>query len=191
MPRNLDTRVELLAPVEDAGAPGRGRGHARALLRRRHLRLGAATRRLVDAAPRRHALGAPRADGARARSAVERVAEGAGPARRLSSSTRAAERATRAGGSAGERRAAASSRGNTSFQLARAGHQDQVGARGTERSAAVGDVRAVEHRLGLEAVGDRPRRRSRAAGAAGRRDRAATATRSGSGRAPDRARARP
>ncbi len=31
MPRNLDTRVELLTPVEQSGAPGRAPGHARSL----------------------------------------------------------------------------------------------------------------------------------------------------------------
>ena len=53
MPRNLDTRVELLAPVEDPAPARRDRGHARALPRRRHVRLGAAARRLVGAPPRR------------------------------------------------------------------------------------------------------------------------------------------
>ena len=41
MPRNLDTRVELLAPVEDAGPAGRSARHARALPGRRHVRLDA------------------------------------------------------------------------------------------------------------------------------------------------------
>ena len=44
MPRNLDTRVELLAPVARRGAARRGARHARALLRRRHARLGARAR---------------------------------------------------------------------------------------------------------------------------------------------------
>ena len=67
MPRNLDNRVELLAPVETAGAAGRARGHARALLRRRHVRLGAGLRRHVDAAGGRQPQRARRAARARAR----------------------------------------------------------------------------------------------------------------------------
>ena len=53
MPRNLDTRVELLAPVDGAGATRRARGHARAQPGGRHVRLGARTGRRVDAPHRR------------------------------------------------------------------------------------------------------------------------------------------
>ncbi len=53
MPRNLDTRVELLVPIEDPDAARRDRGHARALPGGRHVRLGAAAgRRLLAAADR-------------------------------------------------------------------------------------------------------------------------------------------
>ena len=45
MPRNLDNRVELLVPVEDPSLVAGDRRHARALLRRRHVRLGARRRR--------------------------------------------------------------------------------------------------------------------------------------------------
>ena len=45
MPRNLDSRVELVAPVEDAGAAGGAARRARALLRRQRQRLGARRRR--------------------------------------------------------------------------------------------------------------------------------------------------
>ena len=41
MPRNLDTRVELLAPVTPAGPAGRADRHARALHGRQHERLAA------------------------------------------------------------------------------------------------------------------------------------------------------
>ena len=56
MPRNLDTRVELLVPVEDPAPARRGGGHAGALPRRRHVRLGPAPRRLLGPPHRRHAL---------------------------------------------------------------------------------------------------------------------------------------
>ena len=44
MPRNLDSRVELVAPVEDAGAEGGDDRRARALLRRQRQLLGARLR---------------------------------------------------------------------------------------------------------------------------------------------------
>ena len=47
MPRNLDTRVELVAPVR-TGAARRPARHARALLRRRHQRLGPRPGRRLD-----------------------------------------------------------------------------------------------------------------------------------------------
>ena len=40
MPRNLDSRVELVAPILDPGAEGRGDGRDRALHRRQHQLLG-------------------------------------------------------------------------------------------------------------------------------------------------------
>ena len=49
MPRNLDTRVELLAPVARRGAARRAARHARALPGRQHERLGARRRRRLDA----------------------------------------------------------------------------------------------------------------------------------------------
>ena len=49
MPRNLDSRVELVAPVEDAGPAGGDDGRAGALLRRQHELLGARRGRRVDA----------------------------------------------------------------------------------------------------------------------------------------------
>ena len=60
MPRNLDTRVELLAPVRDERAARRAARHARALHGRQHERLGARRRRRV---------GAPRAGGDEPRNA--------------------------------------------------------------------------------------------------------------------------
>ena len=48
MPRNLDSRVELVAPVEDAGAEGGDARRARALLRRQRQRLGARLRGRLD-----------------------------------------------------------------------------------------------------------------------------------------------
>ena len=56
MPRNLDTRVELLAPVDGRVASRGARGHARALPGRRHLRLGALGARATGrAAPAKRA----------------------------------------------------------------------------------------------------------------------------------------
>ena len=49
MPRNLDTRVELVAPGRGPGAARRPARHARARLRRRHERLGAEPRRHLGA----------------------------------------------------------------------------------------------------------------------------------------------
>ena len=69
MPRNLDTRVELLVPVEEPRASARARGHARALLRRRHVSPGRSTPRARWT--RRHGPDpqrAPGADGAHASS---------------------------------------------------------------------------------------------------------------------------
>ena len=66
MPRNLDTRVELLTPIRDDAAARRPGRHAGPLLRRQHQRLGA--RRRGQLAPphagrRRAAQRAARADG--------------------------------------------------------------------------------------------------------------------------------
>ena len=82
MPRNLDTRVELLAPVESESLRRPARGHDRALPGRRHLRLGARPRRQLDPPLRRHARGASRADGtgARARRLFSGVAPPSAPA---------------------------------------------------------------------------------------------------------------
>ena len=55
MPRNLDTRVELLVADRAARASGRARRHAGALPRRRHQRLDARRRRHLDSARRPHA----------------------------------------------------------------------------------------------------------------------------------------
>ena len=52
MPRNLDTRVELLAPVENAELQRRARRHARALPGRRHVRLDARLGRDLEPARR-------------------------------------------------------------------------------------------------------------------------------------------
>ena len=67
MPRNLDTRVELLAPVDLRVAAHTARGHDRALPGRRHLRLGARAGWRLDAPLWRHARRASRADGTGAR----------------------------------------------------------------------------------------------------------------------------
>ena len=56
MPRNLDNRVELLVPVEDA-AGGRRRRLDGALFCRRHVRLGARGRRDLGPALRSRTLG--------------------------------------------------------------------------------------------------------------------------------------
>ena len=64
MPRNLDTRVELLDADRAPRAAGRARGHARALLRRRHERLDAPQRRHWHRRAGPHPIGSPRADGA-------------------------------------------------------------------------------------------------------------------------------
>ena len=61
MPRNLDTRVELLAPVRDDGAARRAARHARALHGRQHERLDARRRRRRGRAARRTARAAQRA----------------------------------------------------------------------------------------------------------------------------------
>ena len=50
MPRNLDSRVELVAPVEDARAAGRAARRPRALLRRQRQCLGAGRGRRLDPA---------------------------------------------------------------------------------------------------------------------------------------------
>ena len=52
MPRNLDTRVELLAPVEEESLRAELAGHAGALPGRRHLRLGALPRTATGRAAR-------------------------------------------------------------------------------------------------------------------------------------------
>ena len=89
MPRNLDTRVELLAPVRDDDAAGRAARHAGALHGRQHERLGARRGRRLGAPharagePRnaqRGADGAPR--GARGRGRARRQLTGATSARR-------------------------------------------------------------------------------------------------------------
>ncbi len=64
MPRNLDTRVELLDAGRGSRASARARGHARALLRRRHVRVDARRRGRLDPAHRADAQRPPRADGA-------------------------------------------------------------------------------------------------------------------------------
>ena len=50
MPRNLDNRVELATPIEDADAARRAARRARALPRRQPQRLGATRRRHLGAA---------------------------------------------------------------------------------------------------------------------------------------------
>ena len=55
MPRNLDTRVELLAPVRDQALRDDAARHARALPRRRHERLGPAETTASGPAARRRA----------------------------------------------------------------------------------------------------------------------------------------
>ena len=59
MPRNLDTRVELLTPIESPRPAGRARRHARALPARRHLRLDDGRPGGLDAPPRSDAQRAP------------------------------------------------------------------------------------------------------------------------------------
>ena len=104
----------------------------------------------LGAPPRRHALGAPRADGARARAGdasrwtgrelappTPRASASLGqpqPQRRFSSSTRAAERRRARGRPGAARRA--SSRGKTSFQLAQPVIRIRSAPARTERSAA-------------------------------------------------------
>ena len=67
MPRNLDNRVELVAPVEDPALPRRAARHARALPGRQHALVGPAARRHVGA---QHA--------GRGRGAARRAARAAG-----------------------------------------------------------------------------------------------------------------
>ena len=92
MPRNLDTRVELLAPVREPSLRGRAGRHAGALPRRRHQQLGAGRGRQVDAphprpgtakraagahgAPRRASRGDP---GRAAHSGAARLSRRRGP----------------------------------------------------------------------------------------------------------------
>ena len=65
MPRNLDTRVELLTPGRGARAARGAGGHARALLRRRHASPGTCARTARwERRTGGDALRAPRADGA-------------------------------------------------------------------------------------------------------------------------------
>ena len=164
MPRNLDTRVELLVPVEDAGAARRARGHARALPGRRHVRLGAAAR----TAPGSAARGGTRAvhrelmERALERAAAERAPSAGGrrprpPLEREHPRGRLAHALAERAASAAPRAAAA---GRRRFQLARAGHQDQVGAGAHRALGGRRHARAVEHGLGLDAVGDHDARRS-------------------------------
>ena len=56
MPRNLDTRVELVTPVEDPALRDGPARHARALAGRRHQRVGPRRRRHLGAPA--HAAGA-------------------------------------------------------------------------------------------------------------------------------------
>ena len=155
MPRNLDTRVELLAPVEDERYAPSSRTRSSATSRTtptpgssadgRWTRRTGGTRRVHE-----------RADGARARARPSRRATSgaaAARARLLSASTRAAPRGCARGtpGHAGPRK-------QPRVDLVparRARHQDQVRAGALiERSAAGRDPRAGEHGGGLEAVGD-------------------------------------
>ena len=83
MPRNLDSRVELVAPVEDAGAAGRAARRPRALLRRQRQFLGARLGRGLDPArgrravePRERPGGAPRAAPGAGRRAPRRRRDG-------------------------------------------------------------------------------------------------------------------
>ena len=118
MPRNLDTRVELLAPIEDAGPARRDRGHARALPGRRHVRLGAAARTTTWERRRGGKRSAHRELMERA---LERAAASAGAraaAPSFSASTRAAERRIALAERRSSARASRSSQGCTSFQLA-------------------------------------------------------------------------
>ena len=55
MPRNLDRRIEVLTPVENARAKARDRRHSRQRVRRHDERLGAPLRRRLDAAARARA----------------------------------------------------------------------------------------------------------------------------------------
>ena len=104
MPRNLDTRVELLAPVEDRALQAEMEDTLERCLADDtfgwELRLG----RRLDAPHRRHALRAARADGARRSSAPARAAEAQ---RAASARAPRGARADRARGTTGERRASA------------------------------------------------------------------------------------
>ena len=145
MPRNLDTRVELLAPVEDPAL----RADLEDTLDRCLADDTFAWELEPDGAWRRR-QGRTRSVH---RELMERAA-GRRPSTDLRAITRAADSRTRAR-KAGERRARASRRGKTSFQLAdpvirirSAPARDRALRRG-------GDARARQHRGRLEAVGDR------------------------------------
>ena len=145
MPRNLDTRVELLAPVEDPESCAHEiEDTLERCLADDTFALGAAAPTGTGRAARRHALGAPRADGARARArGPPRPSSGPSSApapEPPSSRMRCAKRYARAARQL-------SSRGNTSFQLADAGHQDQVRSRPDRALGRDGHVRASQHRL--------------------------------------------
>ena len=165
MPRNLDTRVELLAPIEDPALRAEIEDTVKRCLaddtfawelrpdetwERRRGGTRSAHRELMERALERAAVDPPLRP---ARAPASRRAAPA-PSRRLSASTRAAERRTRSR-NAGELRARSSRRGKTSFPAGAAGHEDQVGSRSTDRSGRGRHARAVQHRLGLEAVRDR------------------------------------
>ena len=78
MPRNLDSRVELVTPVEDPGLRGRADRRARTLPRGQHERLGARRRGRLDAARAERRRAAQRAAGAAraARRSRRRAARG-------------------------------------------------------------------------------------------------------------------
>ena len=151
MPRNLDTRVELLAPIEDPALRDEIEDTLERCLADDTFAWELRPDEHLGAPPRRHALGAPRADGAGAASARPSTALGrrerARPSRRLSASTRAAERRTRSRKARRARGPARSSRGKTSFQLALPVIRIRSAPARSERSAAARDARAVEHGL--------------------------------------------
>ena len=156
MPRNLDTRVELLMPVESPPLLAEVEDTLERCLADDTFAWDLGAGRRVDPPRGRHALGAPGADGPRA---LERAGDDAPtsspggarrPSRRLSASTRSAASVTRAR-KRGSRRARASSRGWTWLNEPEPGHQDQVVA-GLDRAlGGHAHARAVQHRLGLDA----------------------------------------
>ena len=183
MPRNLDTRVELLAPVEDQAL----RAEIEDTLERCLADDTFAWELDTDGSWTRRR--------GRTRSVHRELMERAastrpGPQHRAVERQHAGGRLAHAGAEAGR---AARQREQPREHLVPArgaGHQDQVGTGAHRALGGGGDARAGQHGRGLEAVRDHHAVEAEPRGAAGRWPPRATATRSGARRAPGRARAR-